>query len=54
MVPDISLGGYPSRSVSGIGMSFLFFVFSGSKSCEILGLAWLGFCVIFSIFFFLS
>ena len=39
--------GRPFRSVPGIGASFLFFfVFSGSKSCVVLGLAWLEFCII--------
>ena len=41
MVCDTSLGGCPFRSITGIGMSLLF-VFSSLRSCEVLGLAWLG------------
>ena len=54
MVPDISLRGGVSRPVFGIGTSFFFFVCPGSKCCEVLGLAWLGFCIISSIPFFLA
>ena len=43
MFSDILLKGRPFRSIPEIGSSFFFFVFSGSKSCELLGLAWLGF-----------
>ena len=35
----------------GLGRLFLFFVFSGSKSCEVLGLARLGFCIFFNFLF---
>ena len=48
MVSDISLGGRPFRSVSRIGASFLLLCLFGSKSCEVLGLAWLEFCIISS------
>ena len=53
MVSDISLRGRPFCFVYGIGASFLLFVFSGSKSCKVLGLAWLEFCIISSNSFFL-
>ena len=43
VVFDILLRGRPFRSIPGIGMSFFFFVFLSSKSCELLGPAWLGF-----------
>ena len=43
MVSDISLGGHPFRLFMGLVRLFFFFVFLGSKSCELLGLAWLEF-----------
>ena len=35
----------------GLVRLFFFFVFSGSKSCEVLGLARLGFCIFFDFLF---
>ena len=35
----------------GLVRLFFFFVFSGLKSCEVLGLAWLGFCIFFDFLF---
>ena len=52
VVSGTSLGDHPFRYVFGIGKS-LIFVFSGSRSCEVLGLAWLGFCVVSSNSFFI-
>ena len=54
MVPDISLRAGVPRLISGLGMSFLLPSLLVSKSCEVLGRAWLGFCISFDLPFFLA
>ena len=51
MVPDISLGVVPLVLFLGLVRLFFFFVFGGSKSCEVIGLARLGFCIFFDLLF---
>ena len=48
------LGVVPLVLFLGLIRLFFFFVFLGSKSCEVLGLDRLGFCIISSIPFFLA
>ena len=51
MVPDISLEVVPLVLFLGLVRLFFFFVFSISKSYEVLGLTRLGFCIFFDLLF---